>query len=237
MHLEIMPTSPSSLPSTPEETKSLEYCIRSRHSIRYFLPDPVPKQILDHCLSLAQLAASNSNTQPWRLFLATGAVRDRISSTLLSHAKQYGPNIPSVPEAFQHFRSAFGKLLYGPNGYDIARDDTAARATATLRNYEFFGAPVVGVICMPKCMGLIDAMGVGMWLQTLNLALVEQGLGTCAQVSVTGYPEVLREEFGIGDELEILCGIAIGWPDKEQKVNGIVTGRQKFGKCVVTVGE
>ena len=68
----------------------------------------------------------------------------------------------------------------------------------------------------------VDAMSVGMFVQTLMLALTEQGLGTCLQVSVTGYSEVLRMEFGIGVDRRILCGIAVGYPAPHNKVSGML---------------
>jgi nitroreductase len=39
-----------------------------------------------------------------------------------------------------------------------------------------------------------DAMSVGMFVQTFLLALTERGLGSCAEVSVVGYPEIVRAE-------------------------------------------
>ena len=38
----------------------------------------------------------------------------------------------------------------------------------------------------------MDALGVGMYLQTLLLALTARGLGTCVEVSIAGYPEIVR---------------------------------------------
>ena len=44
-----------------------------------FLRDkPVPRDLLDEALALAIRAPSNSNIQPWRLFLTTGPRRDRL---------------------------------------------------------------------------------------------------------------------------------------------------------------
>lgn len=71
----------------------------------------------------------------------------------------------------------------------------------------------------------VDAMSVGLFVQTFMLTLTERGLGTCLEVSVPGYPEVLRKEFELVDEQIILCGIAIGHPAKHNKVNDLVTGR------------
>jgi len=40
--------------------------VESRRSVRAFLPDPVPAEVLDRCLDAALKAPSSSNLQPWR---------------------------------------------------------------------------------------------------------------------------------------------------------------------------
>jgi nitroreductase len=46
--------------------ESLFYeAVESRRTIRDFLPDPVPQEVLDRCLDAARLAPSSSNLQPW----------------------------------------------------------------------------------------------------------------------------------------------------------------------------
>lgn len=40
--------------------------VNTRRSIRSFLPDPVPEDVLDRCLDAALRAPSSSNLQPWR---------------------------------------------------------------------------------------------------------------------------------------------------------------------------
>jgi hypothetical protein len=47
------------------------------------------------------------------------------------------------------------------------------------------------------------------------LALTERGLGSCVEVSISGYPEIVRAQLAIPTELSILCGLAIGYPDPE----------------------
>ena len=39
--------------------------VASRRTVRDFLPDPVPPDVLDRCLDAARLAPSSSNLQPW----------------------------------------------------------------------------------------------------------------------------------------------------------------------------
>jgi nitroreductase len=152
-----------------------------------FLRQPVPRELVNEALALAQDAPSNSNIQPWHMVFASGASRDRLVAALLDEAKRRPPNIPPLPASFQHFRSDLGAQVYGAMG--IAREDAARHAAAVLRNWEFFRAPLAGIVCMHRDLGPADALSVGMFLQTLLLALTERGLGSCVEVSIGGYPE------------------------------------------------
>ncbi|SBS76048.1 Nitroreductase [uncultured Mycobacterium sp.] len=196
----------------------LEKAITDRRSIRLFLRDkPVPKHLVVESLELAIRAPSNSNIQPWHVVFASGPARDRLAEALLEQADIAAPNVPALPESFADLRRELGALVYGTMG--IARHDTEARRLAVLRNWEFFRAPLAGIVCMHRDLGHVDAVGVGMFLQTFLLALTARGLGSCVQVSVAGYPDVLREHLGIGDDMRILCGVSIGYPDPEFACN------------------
>jgi nitroreductase len=136
-----------------------------------------------------------------------------------------------LPPEFAYRRMQAGALLYGAMG--IARDDTGGRWLAQRRNWEFFGAPVAGAVCMHRDFGLVDALGVGMFLQTLLLALAERGVGSCVQVSIALYPEVLREQLDIPGDLTVLCGLSIGYPDPAFAVNHLVMPRNPVDENVV----
>jgi nitroreductase len=197
-----------------------------------FLRDkPVPRELLDEALSLAMRAPSNSNVQPWRLLVASGPRRDRLVEALLEAASVELPVTTGLPEAFLPLRQELGALVYGSMG--IARHDVEARRLAQLRNWEFFRAPVGAVVCMHRDLGLVDSLGVGMFLQTLLLALTERGLGTCVQVSIAAYPEILRAELEIPDELTVLCGLAIGYPDPAFPGNSLAVPRNPVETNVV----
>ena len=221
----------------PTHTQSLETCIRHRHSIRFYTDEPVPRELLEDCLALAQLAPSNSNIQNWRLTLATGKARDRCVAALKTESQKHGPNVPPLPDQYKHFRSEFGHLLYGEQGYNISRSEPEKHTWAQLRNYEFFGAPICAVVTMDKALMPVDAMSVGMFVQTFMLALTERGLGSCLQVSVTGYPDVLREQFRLPDDQIILCGMAIGWPAHNNAVNDLVVPRDDLAHAATFLEE
>jgi nitroreductase len=202
----------------------LEQAINDRRSIRMFLPDkPVPRELVDQALELAIRAPSNSNVQPWHLRLVSGAARERLVAALLDEATSKPPVVPELPELFAHLRRELGAKVYGSMG--ITRDDTEGRRIAVLRNWEFFRAPLAGIVCMHRDLHHVDTLGVGMFLQTFLLALTARGLGTCVQVSIAGYPEIVREQLNISQEYAILCGMAIGYPDPTFPANNLRTDR------------
>jgi nitroreductase len=197
-----------------------------------FLRDkPVPRGLLDEALALAMRAPSNSNIQPWRLYLASGPRRDRLVEALLARASEGFPQTMGIPETFAPQRQQLGALVYGAMG--IARPDVEARREAQLRNWEFFRAPVGGVVCMHRDLGLVDSLGVGMFLQTLLLALTERGLGTCVQVSIAHFPDVLHEQLDIPEDMRPLCGVAIGYPDPNFAANQLRIPRNSVADNVV----
>ena len=120
----------------------------------------------------------------------------RLSKAALLKIADEKHQIPPLPEAFRHYRSELGRDLFG-QAMGTVREDMPARRAAELRNFNFFGAPVAGVIYMDEKLTHADSLSVGLWLQTLILELTEKGLGTCIEGSVAGYPQVIRTELGL----------------------------------------
>lgn len=210
---------------------SFDNIVVHRHSTRLFLPDkPVPRELLHEAVTLAMRAPSNSNVQPWRLFLTSGARRDRLAEALATQVRTTPPPTLGLPDSHSHLRRQLGALLYGAMG--VARDDGEGRWNAQLRNWDFFDAPVAGMVCMHRDLDLPDAIGVGMFLQTLLLALTERGLDSCVQVSTALYPDVVREQLDIPDEFTVLCGICIGYADPAFAANSIETPRNAVSENV-----
>ncbi len=209
----------------------LDQAIIERHSTRMLLPGPVPRELLDEAIALAQHAPSNSNIQPWRLVFVSGTARNRLKDALFKLADHEAPHIPALPKAFEHYRYELGAEVYGSMGIPIA--DTARHAAAVMRNFDFFGAPLAGILSMHRDLGPADALSVGMYLQTLILALTARGLSTCVEVSVAGYPDIVRNELKIAPELTIICALAVGYSDPDFPTNKLRIGRDPVAKHVV----
>ncbi|BBZ27069.1 hypothetical protein MMAD_13640 [Mycolicibacterium madagascariense] len=129
------------------------------------------------------------------------------------------------------FKYELGEQLYGSLG--ITRDDFEARRTAIRLNYRFYDAPLAGVVCMPRGLHHVDSLGVGMYLQTLILGLTTRGLGTCVQMLIAGFPDVVREALLIPDEYDILCGLAIGYAVEDFPANNLDVPRKSIDDTVV----
>jgi nitroreductase len=70
------------MPETP-----FHDAVASRRSVRDFLPDPVPQEVLDRCLDAARLAASSSNLQPWEFVVVRSpAARAAANAACLGQA-------------------------------------------------------------------------------------------------------------------------------------------------------
>lgn len=200
----------------------LDKTICERRSVRGFLPQPVPRDVLEEVLELAQHAPSNCNVQPWRVYIASGDTLEKLRAALV-HAVTRGESplmVAPMDEFFGGYREkqvACAVELYGKMG--IERDDRLGRLKASLRNFEFFDAPHVAYICMDRSFGIGVALDVGMYVQTLMLAMQSRGIGSCAQASLRAFPKLVAEHLRIPDGEQILCGLSFGYEDPKVAAN------------------
>jgi nitroreductase len=200
----------------------LDQAIRERRSVRGFLSKPVPRDVLEEVLALAQHAPSNCNVQPWRVYIASGHTANTLRGALVQAATTGEPSAMMTPidQFFGTYREkqiACAVELYGKMG--IERGDRVGRLKASLRNFEFFDAPHVAYICMAKSFGIGVALDVGMYVQTLMLAMQSRGISSCAQAALRAFPEVVAEHLDIPDDEQILCGLSFGYEDPDVPAN------------------
>ncbi len=210
--------------------------IQGRRSVRGFKPDLVPQSDIDEILSLAQLAPSNCNTQPWRVLLASGAQCQKLRQQMHSaftQAKAMNPDFSGLPNfegLLRQRQVACAQALYGAMG--IERSDKVGRMQATARNYAFFDAPHILFIGMDKSFSPAIAVDVGMYAQTLMLLMTAYGIGSCAQASVAYYPDLVRDFFDEPESTGILFGISFGYEDESVDANQARTDRAAIDEVV-----
>jgi nitroreductase len=72
----------------------------------------------------------------------------------------------------------------------------------------------------------------GIVFQTMALAAHHYSLGTCIQVKVITYPEVLRQALRVRENRLIALGMAIGYPDPDAPINRLERPRQPLESFV-----
>ena len=213
--------------------------LASRRSTRDFLPTPIPQNILDQILTDALTSPSWSNTRPFKIAVASGDVRDRISAdfserwasvarntkrgwigklTLLLTRKGLPTSNRLVGKPYHSdlkpASMRLGAELFGTLG--IARDDRAARDAWWGTNYNFYGAPTELFIFIHKSLGIFAASDAGLMMENLMLSAHAHGLGACAQGAVAIWDDAVRKEFDIPKNYRLLCGIALGYPSEKK---------------------
>jgi nitroreductase len=220
--------------------------LEQRRSVRQFKPEPVPEDVLQACLDDARWAPSWSNTQPYRVAIATGALRDRLATELcalydegmkLRRAPPWvkaqallAGKVPrgdykvpqEYPEELQPARRATGFGLYGVLG--IERGDLPARENQMRRNYLFFDAPVALFLFAHAGLGAYSVLDAGIWLQSFMLACQSRGLATCAQGALAVWPKPVRAAFEVPEQYKLVCGCSVGFA-ADAKVNAFNPGR------------
>ena len=221
----------------PEAT-AVDAAITSRMSVRAFLPKPVPREILEHLLALASRAPSGTNTQPWKVYVMQGASRDSlVDKVCAAHdALRADPSLASeYREAYDYYpeqwvspyidrRRENGWSLYGLLG--ITKGDKDKMHAQHQRNFRFFDAPVGLMFTLDKVMGRGSLVDYGMFLQSLMLAARGHGLHTCPQAAWNGFAKIILPHIGAGEGEMLVCGMALGYADPEDKVNGFHTPRE-----------
>lgn len=216
---------------------SLADALRGRRSVRGFQEKPVPDDVLREIFALAQLAPSNCNIQPWKVFVASGEVRDELRRRMVEKVSagvpiqpDFEPNAGTFQGVYRQRQVECAVELY--NNMGIARDDKEGRLRAQMRNFELFDAPHVAFIGMERAFGTTVAMDVGMYIQSLMLAMTAYGIGSCAQGSMRYYPNDVREIFGEPESTVIMVGISFGYEDTDIAANRTRVARVPLDQSV-----
>lgn len=216
--------------------------ITSRHSVRAFLDKPVSKETIESILTTAQQSPSGGNVQPWHVYVTGGEDREAFLEKVRASVREFpageadSPDIypKGLKEPYKARRAQCGYDMYSALG--IPKEDKMAGIIQVMKNFEFFGAPVGIFFAIDKQMGRPQWSHMGMYIQSLMLAAVEAGLGTCPQEAWMLRHKTIREHFDIPEELEFYCGLALGYPDPDHAINQYRTERASLNEVVTFRG-
>lgn len=174
--------------------------VESRKSIRKFKTEMPERAVIERILSAGLHAPSGKNRQNWRFYVCTGEKRD----AYLAYSQKSWLGIkgilkeklkPSLYEFTERFFYTLGSAPVLIFAYSFNSPDE--------RYHTSIGSVYMAV-------------------QNINLAAVAEGLGCCTM----GAPLEIREEvdrfLGVDQlpeykagQLELLCGVVLGFPDHE----------------------
>jgi nitroreductase len=187
--------------------------IESRKSIRKYKPDPIPKDMLERILNAGMHAPSGKNKQNWRFFVVQGEKRNEY----LKHSQKSWLGIKDILQR-----------TLKPSLYEF-----------TERFFYTLGEAPVIIFCYtlndPEERHYTSMGSVYMAVENMILAAVSEGLGTCPMGAPLEINKEVDEFLGIKNiavpkdsQLELLCGLVLGYPDHEppkapRKTEGRVT--------------
>jgi nitroreductase len=219
--------------SSPSQ-EAVDTAITSRRSIRAFLDKPVERDEIARILDVAARAPSGTNTQPWKVYVLTGAARARLSNAILAvnadpeqargHTEEYAYYPREWTSPYIDRRRKVGWDLYSLLG--LGRDNKAGMAAQHARNYAFFDAPVGLIFTIDRIMAQGSWLDYGMFLQNIMVAARARGLDTCPQAAFTQYHRIISAELDLPSNEMVVCGMALGWADPARVENTLVTERE-----------
>ena len=215
------------------------HVLHARRSTRAYTDAPLPTDLVFEVLQAAASAPSNSNTQPWRVHVLTGAPVQTLGEALKA-AFMRGEHPASVhfpdplPQEFGALQADFAERYYGALG--IARGDSDARAAQTLKNFSFFGAPIGLIFTIDGRLNRHSWLDLGLFVQSVMLAAKARGIDTCPQVSFARFHDVIASELRLPDAEVTVCGMSMGYGDATAAVNQIAMPRRRVEEFARVVG-
>jgi nitroreductase len=210
--------------------------ILKRRSIRLFKPEAVPREVLEKLIETSRWSPSGSNSQPWELSVLGGRVLDEVKEYIVKQMPLTPPHpdipYPPMPEPY---RSRQADLMKSMNAYQFPPGTENLQEKRTVNRTsagQFFGAPNAVIVSVDKEISPRAYLGLGMLAQTICLAALNYGLGSCIMSMVTYWPEIYRQLLAIPDTKIIAFGIALGYPETEARINQFPRSREPLDSFV-----
>lgn len=223
-----------------QQQQAVDAAITSRRSIRAFLPTPVARADIEQILAVSARAPSGTNTQPWKVYVLTGAAKARLSDAILAahndpalsrqHTEEYHYYPREWVAPFIDRRRKVGWDLYALLG--LTRENKAGMAAQHGRNYRFFDAPVGFIFTIDRVLEQGSWLDYGMFLENIMVAARGRGLDTCPQAAFTQYHKIIAEQLELPANETVVCGMALGVADPAKIENSLITEREPIAAFV-----
>lgn len=212
--------------------------MQSRFTCRAFTPELVDGDTIIKIMEAARQAPSWGNTQPWEIFIASGKSADRLRQAYTERFAQHVPAHPDIPRPLPKDWPEALKRRYETLRNDrsdflgLDRDDQKDMRSLMVCNFCFFDAPAVIFLCMDRTLTPWSLFDLGSLSQSIMLSACAYGLGTAVAVQLASYPDLVRQELDIPENLAVCIGIAIGHIDQGSPQNAFRSTRRSVDEVV-----
>ena len=216
-------------PTYRDAVDALRRISTDRFACRAYCPESVPHDIIRSVVGIARHTASWCNVQPWQVVVASAETTAAFRMTLMRRARQtsaISSDLEFPPEykgIYKERRRETGYQLY--NALGIGREDRERREEQAFENFRMFGAPHVAIISVPAEIGPYGLVDCGAFIGNFLAAATAHGLATTPQAAIARHAPLIHEFFDIGEEHQVVCGIAFGYADATHPANGFRTRR------------
>lgn len=177
-----------------------------RRSIRKYLEDQVPPELIEKVMTAAIWAPSGSNMQPWRFYVATGSKRNELIQAMIEASGPESPSAENYNEMVQRLEE--GKAT-GEESMGFGR----------FGSFRFYVAPVAIIVTKPEKMSGSSLQSIGAAVENLLIAAHAEGLGTCWLGMPLVYKDKIIEVLGIPADETLVTSISLGYPDTDSPIN------------------
>lgn len=199
----------------------VEDAIKARHAVRDFTDQPVAKETIQEIVRLAQQTPSWVNSEPWRVYAATGQSLIQIRQGCLDLAAQKVATSPDLKTMSRDDWDPRPQKLMKDWGHDLVHSFTdfdEAHTVMTGASDALNNAPAILFVTIPKQTPDWAILDAGAFMQSLLLAATAKGLGSIPTYNSVRYPQVVRQVLGIPETERLLVGVELGY-ESSAKVN------------------
>lgn len=221
-------------------------CLKTRRSVRFYKPDPIPEEILRQILEAASYAPSSKNSQPWEYFLLTSKEKNHVCDIVVEEYPKRGAPFRKREENLP-LKSADRLTAKSVNDFRTTKVMTNIGSTIFIRQAPvliliFNKAPytageenVIKEISKEALLAhTIEIESVSAFIFSLLLAAHGLDLGGCWIADLNFCRDKIKEYLGTKNDL--VAGVVLGYPQEKvppKKIN-LDISMVKFWKEVWT---
>lgn len=188
---------PGAAPMANAAPSAIEQLVRWRRDVRRFRPDPVPDDLIDRLLRVADLAPSVGNSQPWRIMTVTRAEARRAMAENFKAANADAAGQYAGEKAVQYSNLKLAGFDAAPVHLAIFSDHTSAQGSG-------LGRQTMPETLDHSCACMITIL----WLAAREAGL---GMGWVSILDPVEAAVTLNAPLG----WSLIGYLLLGWPEEE----------------------